>query len=289
MADTNTPDIIDDKPENVKSDLRKFNKAEEQVNKAIAELEKITNIADAPQLETALDIIKRSKKVDAIIEAKRVSLVKPYNDEVKRINEYAKSLKEKLPPAIKKASDAVLDYNARLEKERINLRTASRIHQLGSLLFTPNSSADDYAYYQNGDILVTRVIIEQYDEAQWITRINEVLFSIEQRNKKEIESLTKQAEADAFFGESNSPAIEEKVKELSEKPVAAAPIHVPAFGGGSGVKGVTKRWTFTVLDASQVPREYLQVDEAKIREAMNKGIRHIPGVEFKQVESLTSR
>ncbi|MBW1713853.1 MAG: hypothetical protein JRJ59_11965 [Deltaproteobacteria bacterium] len=43
-----------------------------------------------------------------------------------------------------------------------------------------------------------------------------------------------------------------------------------------------KVWTFEVEDPAQVPREYLAVDEKKIREAVANGIREIPGVKIYQ-------
>ena len=40
-----------------------------------------------------------------------------------------------------------------------------------------------------------------------------------------------------------------------------------------------KVWAFRVVDPGQVPREYLVVDERKLREAVKAGLRNIPGVE----------
>lgn len=54
----------------------------------------------------------------------------------------------------------------------------------------------------------------------------------------------------------------------------------------SGSSHQRQEWTFEVQDETQVPREYLMVDERKIREAVKAGIREIPGVRIFQ-KSIT--
>lgn len=55
------------------------------------------------------------------------------------------------------------------------------------------------------------------------------------------------------------------------------------------VSGAKKVWTFTLKEEAQVPREYLVVDEKKIREAVRAGIREIPGVEIFQDTQIAIR
>lgn len=52
---------------------------------------------------------------------------------------------------------------------------------------------------------------------------------------------------------------------------------------------VVKRWTFRVLDVTQIPREYLMLDERLVNEAIRKGERKIPGIEIYQEEKIGSR
>jgi hypothetical protein len=282
-------EIIDDKPDTVKSDLRKFNKAEQQVNKALAELGKITVVENGDEANNALDIVGRSKKVDKIIEEKRTSLVKPYNDEVKRINEYAKGLKEKLPPEIQRVSSLLIAYNKKEEERKLKLRTDSRTNQLASLDFSRDQLEGEWTLYRNGEISVDRFSIEHFDDQLWAKKVEQLVEHIRLRNQREIEALQVQKQADDFFGDNaQMPAIDQRIEELKAQPAVAADTHVPAFGKSS-VKGLTKRWTFEVTDPSLVPREYLVVDETRIREAMNRGERNIPGVRFYQSESITSR
>jgi hypothetical protein len=55
------------------------------------------------------------------------------------------------------------------------------------------------------------------------------------------------------------------------------------------VKGTQKVWTFNLIDAAQVPREFLVVDERKIREAVKAGARDIPGVSIFEDTKISVR
>lgn len=48
-------------------------------------------------------------------------------------------------------------------------------------------------------------------------------------------------------------------------------------------------WDFEITDESQVPREYLMVDESKIRRVVRAGIRNIPGVRVYERQTLAVR
>lgn len=55
---------------------------------------------------------------------------------------------------------------------------------------------------------------------------------------------------------------------------------------GDGKVIAKKAWTFRIVHAGEVPREYLSIDEKKIRAVIKAGIRNIPGVEIYEEESL---
>jgi len=48
----------------------------------------------------------------------------------------------------------------------------------------------------------------------------------------------------------------------------------------------TKRWTFEIIDESRIIRDYLKVDETKIRQAIRDGARDIAGLRIYQEEGL---
>jgi hypothetical protein len=65
-------------------------------------------------------------------------------------------------------------------------------------------------------------------------------------------------------------------ERLAAPPPAAGPQHRRVQGGGSVT--ATRVWKFEIEDESQVPRDYLVVDERSIREAVAAGVREIAGV-----------
>ncbi|TET23384.1 MAG: hypothetical protein E3J78_02315 [Candidatus Cloacimonadota bacterium] len=47
-----------------------------------------------------------------------------------------------------------------------------------------------------------------------------------------------------------------------------------------------KVWKFEITDPTRVPREYMTINEAKIRNVVRSGIREIPGVRIYQEEIM---
>ncbi len=285
-------DIIDDKPDKVKSDLRKFNKAEDQVNKAMAALGAITKIEDKVGVDGAMEIMKSAKKVETLIENKRKELVKPYNDEVSRINAYAKGLISKIPPAIEKVKGVVLDYHTEEEKKAKKLRTNAREKQLIELGYTRHPLGNEFVkgdVYINDDQHITRFSVENHSNEAWNLLLQTMAARLEEQKQQQIAGLQESKDVADFFGDMDEKqAIDQKIAEIQNTKPLIPSTSVPAFGP-SKVKGLTKRWVFEIENVGMVPREYLQVDEKKIREAITAGVRDIPGVRIYQDESITLR
>lgn len=282
-------DLLDDKPQEVKADLRKFNKAEDQVNKAIASLTSI-KVVDSPEsLASATDIMKKSKQVETLIETKRKELVKPFNDQVKRINDYAKELTGKIPPAIETVKKLVLSYNTKLENDRKTKAAEARKLQLVGMGFVLENGSYTYE-----GIMVPEAFLTSLDDASWSNQVQVISASLEKKKQDKIAALNAQkADADFFGDDQEVAAIDQQIRNVAATP--AAPVHVPAFGsrsssgGSSGVKGITRTWVHEVEDLSLVPREYLMIDEAKVKEAIKAGTRIIPGIKIFQKEGFSLR
>ena len=53
---------------------------------------------------------------------------------------------------------------------------------------------------------------------------------------------------------------------------------------------VSRSWTFEVIDLDRVPRDYMSLDIAVVREAITRdGVRQIPGLRIFQTEALRVR
>jgi hypothetical protein len=72
---------------------------------------------------------------------------------------------------------------------------------------------------------------------------------------------------------------------------AAAVLEPTRIRGDYGATAyVTRNWSFEVVDLDRVPREYMSLDVAVVREAIAKdGIRDIPGLRIFQAEALRVR
>jgi hypothetical protein len=77
--------------------------------------------------------------------------------------------------------------------------------------------------------------------------------------------------------------------ELMEARIAE-PMDAPTgIKTDNGTTSVRMRWAFKVVDPAQVPREFLAVDEKKIRAAVAQGARSIAGVSIYEEETLATR
>lgn len=102
----------------------------------------------------------------------------------------------------------------------------------------------------------------------------------EEQRKREEEERKKQEQIEEETGvkiENSNTAIEkeyiEKQKELNQ----------------SAPKGMRKVWTFKVTDEEKIPREFLTIDESKIKQAIKNGARKIAGLNVFQKEQLHLR
>ena len=103
------------------------------------------------------------------------------------------------------------------------------------------------------------------------------------------EAARKQAEADAAAREVQAQLDAEAKKATDEgmpftpatvvAPIVAAPPKVTRTAEGTSAFQRTE-WTFEVLDEKKVPREYLELNEQKIRQAIKAGTREIPGLKI---------
>ncbi len=66
--------------------------------------------------------------------------------------------------------------------------------------------------------------------------------------------------------------------------------HAPPVRGELGtVASVRKIWTYEVVDAAQVPREFMQIHDKAVRAAIAEGALAIPGLRIFAVESVAIR
>lgn len=283
-----TPGVIAEAtPESIKPDLTKFDKAKEQVGLVVAELKKFTIIETKETLDLAMSTLKIASEVGKAIENKRKDLVAPWNGGATDINAYVKELIKEVEPAMTIVKNAVLEYNkAEAKKVKMAMVTA-RQGQLAALGFVYNGDANNFTREKIGTVSMTEV--ENYEDKTW----NAVMANYADAITKHLESMKQNVMeekdlVEAFGDDEQKEDISKKLEEVAApRPVFRSSPSITNVH--DTVKGLTKRWTFEILDSNQIPREYLIVDETAIRKAINAGVRTIPGVSIFQSESLTIR
>ena len=227
------------------------------VAKRVAEAEAQADalqVTNAGEAEAAAEVLRDIARYKKGAEAERTELVKPLNDHVKLIN--------------KKFKDAIAPFEAADKKIRAKVET-----------FTAEQER------------------RRREEEQRLER---------ERQEAEAKAKREQAEADARAaeeladeGEDPGDLAEEAAQKLAEAQTAESAIsslpeptlprqvvEKPAAPTGTSTRMV---WKHRLVDPAAVPREYLVVDEKKIRQAVRDGVREIPGVVIEQKPELAVR
>jgi hypothetical protein len=109
-----------------------------------------------------------------------------------------------------------------------------------------------------------------------------------QEQKRREEEARRRKEAEELQAKINAEA-----KKTGTEPVKVEAAAVPEPQGpvrtAAGTVQTRKVWTFEITDAAQVPREYMAIDETRIRQAVAAGIRQIAGVNIYQDTKVAVR
>ena len=105
------------------------------------------------------------------------------------------------------------------------------------------------------------------------------------RKKAEDEALARAAELQEAGETDTAEAVLDTVAEMADK----APARVQASGGYGAKASTRKTWTFDVVDLHAIPKEWLLVDEKKVKAAISAGTRDIPGLKIYQKTTVQVR
>jgi hypothetical protein len=268
--------IATGEPQKIVADLQPFNKAKEQVSLTVAELNKSIVIKSKEQLDEAMAILSIASKVEKAIEKKRKELVQPFNDGAGSINAHAKEITSGLPAAIAKVKAAVLKFQQEEEAKALELKKQARIKQLEGMGFVYYGPRE---IFEHEHTTLPEYALS-YDDKLWLTTIEGLLAKIQLQEEAKIQALQ---EEDPELADLLGYAHE------SPEPLAVMPAPSTAYFTPPALKGAAKVWKFKITDTSQVPKEYLIVDETAIRRAVGAGVREIAGVEIFQEDQLRIR
>lgn len=113
---------------------------------------------------------------------------------------------------------------------------------------------------------------------------------LENLRKLEEEQRAKQAEIEKKLRESaqnqDMSAAQEALK-LNEELMIDSQLEAQFEQAKSS--SIRKVWTYEITDENAVPRNYLMIDEKKVKQAISAGVREIPGINIFQTEQLNLR
>lgn len=273
--------------QNITADLSKFDIAGAQTDLAVQSLVPYESIKSTEEQNNALAAMKLANAVSKAIEERRTVLVKPFNEAVKKINAYAKDLTGKIDTKVGTIKTVVLQFQKDEEAKALKLRTEKRIEALESIGFIKNESQKSFSREDVGTLSFSE--ITSLDDTIFSTILEGFNNKIKENAEKALKEIEQEDELfDVFGSDEDKAEVSQKVEEA--KAVVSAP--ASAYTGSVGpskLKGTTKTWVHEITNEADVPREYMMVDDAKIKAAIKEGMRSIPGVRIYQKESLTLR
>lgn len=208
-------------------------------------------VVDKETMDAALLSGKEAKHYAKLVEEKRKELVKPLNDQVNAINEYAKQISEPLKTAEMHIKSQLVAHEQKLE--------AIRREEQKRLEEERRRKEEELAKKQQFDR-------EQAEIARAFAPSDE-----DDKNLKRQELV---AEAAA---NREQHQLQRQIRS-DEKAIEA-----------NRVSGTRKVWKFAIEEAGLVPREFLVVDEQAVRRAVAAGVREIPGVRIFEETSIALR
>jgi len=206
-------------------------------------------IVDKGSLEMATLEGKKAKHFAKLVEDQRKSLVKPYNDLVKKINDYAKDIMAPVVSAESHIKSEMAKYSVVLEKERL----------------AAQKKLDDERREKQKELDEKhRKEIEEREMA--------AAFGVDDEASEKREDIIMKASQEREKSDLSRDHKSESNQIANNK-----------------VAGERKIWTFEVTDVAQVPRDYLLLNDKLVRDAIGNGVREIPGLRIFQKTSIALR
>jgi hypothetical protein len=236
--------------------------------------------------ETGISIMSDVKKSLKTLETKRVDYKKAYLDKCKDIDAFAKTFSEPLNAVFKTVNDKLIDYHTeqkrlqdeadRKAREKFEKEQLAKELKLKELQEKLNSG-------KIGDL--DRRIIDT-DKISYFTKIDDVEYeiisgllsddsSIMPQAKDKYQAMINKAKKDELKTEQKIEKVEETVIPL---PIPeSAPVENKTTTEKASMS-IGTEWVFKITDVNKVPREYMIVDEKKIKALVKAGSRKIDGV-----------
>lgn len=265
---------------------------------------KALTVQDQESLNIAVMLGGNAKKIGKAIDAERKRIILGPAEFVKGVNGLCKMITDSLDEAERITKQKIGQHQAKVELER---REAERKAREATEALQRRLQAEaDEANRKAQEEIRLRVEAEQKakrekEEAEAKIRREKEAVEARERGAKraELAALEKKAEeerqaAARKAAEERLEALRKAEEEAKKIEVVAPTVVAPVVQEApkvtrteSGSASQRKVWTFEVVNEAEVPREFLAVDEGRIRDAVKMGVRSIPGVRiFEETKTI---
>lgn len=206
-------------------------------------------VTDDDSMKQVMAAGKEAKEFHKKVDEQRKALVKPLNDKVGEINDYAKSLFQPIDQVITHSKSQLAQWENILEKKR-------------------------------------------QEEAK---RLEEERKAKQAEIEKKAREEKEQAEMEASFGLKSDDEIKrdelvaKAAREREELELSKEAKSQQKEIAAKKVSGARKIWKHEVVNFNLVPRDFLVLDDKKVREAILAGNTNIPGLNIFQETSIGFR
>lgn len=216
-------------------------------------------------------------------EAKRVSMVKPLNDQVKRINDAFKNVMAPVERA-RQALGQKLATWTRQERERVEAEVRrQQAEQAEKERLAREAEAAARQLEEEA-----KAAAQKAQEAMGAaTAADSYADFMERASAADAPVQTAQEAAAAHAAATQQAEAARAAAAAPQGPVPTAPARTVHTERGS--VDVKQRWTWSVEKPADVPREYLAVDHGAVTAAVRAGVRAIAGIRIFPVDSVAVR
>lgn len=267
--------------ERTKPYIKKFDKNAQEVALAIKTLGAMT-VSNAEERAKLYEMATSANKARLLVEGLRKEVVKPLNDLVKAINDYANnSLVDPLVAAVEKAKGLIQAFDAleaaakRKEEERLEQERKDK---------EAKAKAEEKRIADEAEAEKERIRKEAFaDKQKVIDAMPRGIARIAAQRALDLEISGKVAQVEADAAQATTEVqIDHSLSQAQLRNEQEDLAATKAKGGG-------KVWSWEVTDISKVPIAYLQVIPASVTNEVRKGTREIPGIRIFQKDSLALR
>jgi hypothetical protein len=272
-----------------------------QFDPLVAELEKVAKpalgltVVDQASSENVIAYGRNLNAMKKRIEAKRDELVRPLNNRVKEINDYAKRISAPIDTGLTHLRTEAGAYEAKCRKirEEAERKAAEELRQKeaeAARLAAEEKKKEEARLKKEREaeeakIKAAKLAAEKEAKAAAIfsgkeeaDRIRREAAEKAEQDRKDREEREKQARLDL---EAKNAEREQLANQEYREKVATA--------NQAGVSGASAPWVHRVTEAGKVPREFCVPCDKLIRAGIKAGLREIPGCEITQDTRIAFR